>query len=296
LYTFNTATNVFSTVWQTSATYSVLRGLSFAPSEGSLNPTPSTTGTGTFTPSSLPSVTQLPSLSHNASPYPSISLSGSYSSTASPPTIPDGNNLFVVRLGNGTAGLLNSNVAQPAFVDEIRPNGQLRRTIAMPVQQIGTQRSCTLTGSTYAHEGFGSLSLDGNFFVFPCYNAQPGTISWPGATERVIARINAMGVVDTSIVVPDFASPNVITSVVTVDAQNEFWCSGSQFESNSLSSPSPSNMGVNGGVRYFNAASGTSIALYTASPVKALTVTGSSASDGQLYVSKPYLNSADDSQ
>jgi hypothetical protein len=66
----------------------------------------------------------------------------------------------------GAAGQATSATAVPVYVDSYSVSGYLLGTIAMPTIAVGNQLACTLTGSTYAHEGFGAASLDGNYFVF----------------------------------------------------------------------------------------------------------------------------------
>jgi hypothetical protein len=98
---------------------------------------------------------------------------------------------------------------------------------------VGNQYACTLTGSTAALEGFGSLSADGSWFVFGelrncfqslnfitvssppgCYNAAVGTLTFASTAQRVIARVSALGVVDTSIIISDMAPPSLFGSIV----------------------------------------------------------------------------------
>jgi hypothetical protein len=107
-------------------------------------------------------------------------------------------------------------------------------TIALPAALSGTQQpfayqSITAVGGT--NDGALSLSLDGHYLALAGYDAtSPGTTNVSvitTATSRVIARINAAGVVDTSTY---FAASGAyvsgyIRSTATRDGQ-EFWTSG----------------------------------------------------------------------
>jgi hypothetical protein len=80
----------------------------------------------------------------------------------------------------------------------------------------------------FAHEGFGTVSLDGSTFMFGCYNVpvdgtSPGYAT-TGNPGRVIARVYATGQVDTSILMIDaYQYPNTINSVVSIDGSTGFW-------------------------------------------------------------------------
>ncbi len=52
------------------------------------------------------------------------------------------------------------------FVDEITPAGLIRQSIAMPQSASGIMHACTLNADQYALEGQGSLSVDGQVFMF----------------------------------------------------------------------------------------------------------------------------------
>jgi hypothetical protein len=190
----------------------------------------------------------------------------------------------------------------PVFVDEISPtNGAIRRTIALPTVQNGAQMACTLTSNTYAIEGFGAVSLDGGYYVLGCYNAPPGTLTYLSGAQRVIARISAAtGVVDTTTVVPNFAPPNMITSVIA-DANTgspNYWIAGGAFESTLVLSPVPTATGSDGGVRYFSTSAGATVPLYLNSPVKSLNVgpAWGNAAYQQLFMSKQFTDSLDEGQ
>jgi hypothetical protein len=132
------------------------------------------------------------------------------------------NELF---LQGNTSVPVNNYQSIPVFVDEIIPGSTaattvLRQSIPMRTVQSGNQMACTLTASQFAHEGFGSVSLDGSTFHFGkltvchaalgmmgcfdglslhagCYNLPPNgtTLGYASAGQRVIARVFANGAV-----------------------------------------------------------------------------------------------------
>jgi hypothetical protein len=71
-----------------------------------------------------------------------------------------------VRIGNGSTGSVTGYVATAVYVDEYTvAAGTLRRTIALPTVQAGSQFACTLSADAAAHEGFGVLSGDGRVLM-----------------------------------------------------------------------------------------------------------------------------------
>jgi hypothetical protein len=139
IYTFNTLTNSFaSPAFAVSINLNLLRGLAFAPYNPAQNPTPSQAGTPSTTPSAPATASVTASTSFGVSPPPTPSNPATPTATATPPSAPDANNLFAVRIGNATSGTVvwNSNVAVPVYVDEIIPtSGALYRSIALPTVQ-----------------------------------------------------------------------------------------------------------------------------------------------------------------
>jgi hypothetical protein len=92
-------------------------------------------------------------------------------------------------------------------------------------------------------------------------------------------------------------SGSVITSVVSADGVTDFYLSGGQFESTSISSPSPAAQAIGAGVQYFVPATSTITTLYSNSPVKALTIAPAAVAPGGanlLYMAKPWLDPVDD--
>ncbi len=184
----------------------------------------------------------------------------------------------MLRLGNGTVASLSDYSPQALLLQEISgATGLVKQNITVPTYAFGTQAACTLTGSSYAYEGFLSVSQDQRVLMWGCYAVPPGATGPGGylsSALRVIARLFANGVVDTSLVLNDgsCAWPNVISSVVSVDGVSGFWIACSPFFSSNAATSTPAVAGVTGGVRYFNASSGTTTLLYSTLPVRSLTI------------------------
>jgi hypothetical protein len=107
----------------------------------------------------------------------------------------------VVRVGDGVAPL-SSGVAAPVFVEQHLLSGELLGSpIALPVAPSGANQALTLSG-TASSEGALWRSVDGHFLSLAGYDAAPGTmgvVNSPSATtNRVVARIDAAGGVDTT--------------------------------------------------------------------------------------------------
>lgn len=111
-------------------------------------------------------------------------------------------NLVVYRVGDGTGSL--SGNGNPVFLEEFAPTGGTPvQTIALPsTEPTAPQRPCIGAGSATS-EGYISLSNDGQFVVGACYaqtlpNSTALGSSAPATINRVIFRVSAAGVVDTS--------------------------------------------------------------------------------------------------
>ena len=109
-------------------------------------------------------------------------------------------NLVVVRVGTGAATL--TSVATAVFLDEYTPGGTFVQSVALPIVASGSQKALTLAGSA-ATEGGLNLSVNGHYLVLGGYDAAPGllAVSTTAAStvNRVVARIDANGNVDTSV-------------------------------------------------------------------------------------------------
>lgn len=111
-------------------------------------------------------------------------------------------NIVVVRIGAGTTPL-TPGMAQPVFLDEYTPCGNLVRSIALPVTVNGPNRRLTLPPlATDYSEGFISRSEDGQYLSLAGYDAATGTAAVTGTTSttvnRTVAVVDAAGTVNTT--------------------------------------------------------------------------------------------------
>ncbi|HEX8572922.1 MAG TPA: Calx-beta domain-containing protein, partial [Allosphingosinicella sp.] len=141
-------------------------------------------------------------------------------------------NLVVYRVGTGTGALSSS--ATAVFLDEYTPAGVLVQSIAMPTADSGSNQTLTANGSSTA-EGLLDLSSDGRYLILTGYDAAPGTATVSNTSaasvNRVIGRVDANGVVDTSTALSNVFSGSAgtaanIRSATSVDGTS-FWVSGS---------------------------------------------------------------------
>lgn len=153
-----------------------------------------------------------------------ITVAGIASAAIAGPLTPG--NLAIVRLGDGAAAL--SSAAAATFIDEYTPSGTFVQTIVVPSAASGANRALTMQGSSTAM-GALNLSSDGQYFTFAGFDAAPGTAGVNGTTSasvnRVIARMDMSGNVDTTTAMNAAFSANQPRSVVTTDGSN-FWVAG----------------------------------------------------------------------
>lgn len=113
-------------------------------------------------------------------------------------------NLVALRVGVRSGTLTPA--ATAAFLDEIDASGQIVQSIPLPTTASGTQRRLTLSGSIVT-EGLLTQSVDGRYLLVAGYDAAVGTGSVANTASstvnRVVGRIDALGQVDTSTVIPD---------------------------------------------------------------------------------------------
>ena len=174
--------------------------------------------------------------------------------------------IVVVRVGTGSSPL--NNAATAVFLDEYTQSGALVQSIALPTSAVDANRRLTLSG-TATSEGALALSADGRYLSLGGFDADPGTLTvastTAAATNRVVARVDGDGVVDSSTAISDAFSGADIRGAVTDDG-NRFWA-----------------VGGNGGVRLAPLGSpGTTTQINSAAPTN-LRVAG--ISGGQLQVS-----------
>jgi len=135
-------------------------------------------------------------------------------------------NIYVTRVGTGVAAL--SALATAVFLDEFTPAGNLVNSLALPTAPSGGNQAFTMSG-TATSEGALRRSVDGRYLTLSGYAAVPGTASISSTASitvnRVIARIDAVGTVDTSTLFSGAFSATSIRGAVTVDGSG-FWATG----------------------------------------------------------------------
>jgi hypothetical protein len=121
-------------------------------------------------------------------------------------TICDGNGtcinptITVARVGDGAAALSNASTA--VFLETRTLTGTLvGQPLALPIAAAGNNQPITVSG-TATSEGALSLSANGKYVLMAGYASAPGVGSVTGTTSsavnRVVARIDAAGNIDTS--------------------------------------------------------------------------------------------------
>lgn len=180
-------------------------------------------------------------------------------------------NIVVVRIGTGALPL-TAGTAQPVYLDEYTPCGELVRSIALPVTVSGSHRRLTLPPASADYtEGFISLSEDGQYLALGGYDAATGTAAVTGSTSstvnRVVGIIDAAANVNTTTAFSNRFSAVSIRSAIT-DGSN-VWAAGG-----------------NGGIVYATTGStGTSNTLLTSTTGRCLGIY-----DGQLYATSTATN------
>ncbi|HTA20460.1 MAG TPA: DUF3616 domain-containing protein, partial [Polyangia bacterium] len=170
----------------------------------------------------------------------------------------------VYRVGDGTSSLVNS--GNPVFLDGYSGAGNLVCSTPLPTATNGANHRLIASG-TATSEGLISRSSDGHYLVLSGYDAALGGSSLSATTStavpRVVARLDALGNVDTTTALTDWASANNPRSATSSDGVN-IWVAGAA-----------------GGIRYTTLGATTSVQLSTT--VTNLRQTNIFA--GQLYVS-----------
>src|SRR5262245_50043521 len=115
-------------------------------------------------------------------------------------------NLVVLRVGDGLATLTPS--AAPMFLDEYTPTGVLVQSIPLPTTGSGTNHAITVRGNGTSEAYLGN-STNGLYFLAFGYDAPAGTSdlftagAFASSVNRVIARIDLIGNIDTSTALAD---------------------------------------------------------------------------------------------
>ena len=176
-------------------------------------------------------------------------------------------NLVLYRVGTGSSALAAS--ATAVFLDEYTPGGTLVQSIPMPTVVSAGNRRLTASG-TATSEGYLTRSANGQFLIVPGYDAAPGATSIATSSSatvnRVIGRVDASGIVDTTTALTDAINAGSPRSATSTDG-TELWISGTSSTS--------------GGLRYATHGATTSTSLI-ASPTNFRSV---NIYDGQLYLS-----------
>ncbi|MBX3463906.1 MAG: hypothetical protein KF830_12110 [Planctomycetes bacterium] len=203
-------------------------------------------------------------------PFLVLAVAAAWAPTAAAQITPG--NLIVLRAGDGSAALSASSTA--AFLEELTTAGTPVQTLALPTAASGPNLPVTIAGSATS-EGFVTQTVDGNYLLVTGYGVAPGTASVAGTTSaavnRVIARIDLGGAIDSTTALVDAHNAGNIRSAVSVDG-NSFWTSGA----------GSTLAGTNRGMAYV-----ASLGATTSIQVPATLTNGRVAGifDGQLYLS-----------
>ena len=149
--------------------------------------------------------------------------------------------LVVERVGSGPL-VATTNGANPVFLDEVNVGGavgcatagcaSLLRTHRLPGSGAGVSRACAQDARDKVRGGFATLSADGTQVLVSCYDATEGALATSalgmGATpanavNRVIARVGATGVVDTSLAL---SAPDRQALTGAASDGTYFWAAG----------------------------------------------------------------------
>ena len=133
----------------------------------------------------------------------------------------------VVRVGDGTTALSSASTA--VFIEERALDGSLVGSpITLPTVASGSHRPFTMSGSATS-EGALSRSSDERFLVLAGYASAPGIASIAStasaAVNRVVARVSAAGVVDSSSVLDTAFTANNVRGATSADGTG-FWVAG----------------------------------------------------------------------
>lgn len=134
--------------------------------------------------------------------------------------------IVVVRIGDGSTTLNSASAA--VFLDEYTSTGTLVQSVALPGAASGSNNAFTNSGSATS-EGALTLSSDGQYLALAGYAVSPGQtlVSSTTGVNRVAARVDMNGVVDTSTLLPATAYvQNNIRGAVYNTSSGGFYTSG----------------------------------------------------------------------
>ncbi len=173
-------------------------------------------------------------------------------------------NLVVYRVGNGTGSLVNT--GNPVFLDEYTTAGVLVRSLAMPTTASGSNFGLIANG-TSTSEGMITRSTDNRYLLVTGYASTAATsLSGTDANtvRRVVGRIDADGLINTTTALTDFATASTPRAAASTNG-TDIWVAGGA-----------------GSVRYATLGSSTSTQLMT-TPTNLRTL---SIVNGQLYTTQ----------
>lgn len=176
-------------------------------------------------------------------------------------------NVVIYRVGDGTQTLVNT--GNTVFLDEYTTAGTFVQAIQMPTTTTGANRQLIASG-TATSEGLLTRSVNGNYLVLAGYASDLGgavnlTSSTSASIPRTIARVNALGVADTTTALTDAISGGNPRGVASTNG-TDLWLTGTS---------------AGGGIRYTTLGSTTSTQLVaTPTNIRGVTITAN-----QLYVS-----------
>lgn len=160
-------------------------------------------------------------------------------------------NVVVLRVGDGSAALTSA--ATAVFLDEFNTTATAQtalQSIALPTAVNGANKRVTDSGSSTS-TGQMTRTSNGAYLVISGYDAAPGTASVTGTasatTNRVIARVDHTGAIDSTTALTDAYSGNNFRGVASFDGSS-FYTAGT---------------GTNPGVRYATLGATTSTQLST---------------------------------
>lgn len=136
---------------------------------------------------------------------------------------------MVVRIGDAgdTVNASTVGAAVPAFIEErFLTNGAVKRTIALP-QVASTGNNPFVLATAQDGEGTLTRSADGRFLTLAGYATAPAAadpVALAGV-QRVVARIDAAGAVDTTTLLGTAFAGDTVQAAVT-DTGDAFWVAG----------------------------------------------------------------------
>jgi hypothetical protein len=134
---------------------------------------------------------------------------------------------YVLRSGAGQVAI--DATATAAFLEQYKLDGTpVGNPIALPTVAANGNNACTISGQATS-EGQLTLSGDGHYLSFGCYNAATMTAniskSAVAMVARVAGRMDAAGNIDTTTTITDAFDANNIRGVTTQDG-SYFWATG----------------------------------------------------------------------